>query len=132
MNSYERLQNKPFTAKIKRLSAWLYKYHDIKIEHDKGSLSEGLWHVKDVYDTELFVSASFDDCVNYLKGMAQERFSAKLRAALDASGLTQKAFAESLGIPLRTLENWLSGKNTPPEFTQASVLQAAKAIRKEQ
>ncbi|MBR3244949.1 MAG: helix-turn-helix domain-containing protein [Parasporobacterium sp.] len=32
------------------------------------------------------------------------------------TGLTQKAFAEHLGIPLRTIEDWEAGRRTPPEY----------------
>ena len=30
--------------------------------------------------------------------------------------MTQKAFAEYLGIPLRTIEQWEGNKRTPPEY----------------
>ena len=33
-----------------------------------------------------------------------------------ASGLTQKAFAELLGIPKRTIENWEGGQRQPPTY----------------
>ncbi len=32
------------------------------------------------------------------------------------TGMSQKEFAEHLGIPLRTIENWESGKRNPPEY----------------
>ena len=32
------------------------------------------------------------------------------------TGLTQKAFSEHLGIPLRTIEDWEAGRRTPPEY----------------
>lgn len=32
------------------------------------------------------------------------------------SGLTQQAFSEKYGIPKRSIENWESGKRTPPEY----------------
>ena len=32
------------------------------------------------------------------------------------TGLTQKVFAEHLGIPLRTIEDWEAGRRTPPEY----------------
>lgn len=31
-------------------------------------------------------------------------------------GLTQKALAERFGIPLRTIEQWSTGKRTPPDY----------------
>lgn len=31
-------------------------------------------------------------------------------------GLTQKALAERFGIPLRTIEDWSTGKRTPPDY----------------
>ena len=31
-------------------------------------------------------------------------------------GLTQKALAERFGIPLRTVEDWSTGKRTPPDY----------------
>ena len=33
-----------------------------------------------------------------------------------ASGLTQKAFAEALGIPKRTIEDWEGNRRQPPEY----------------
>lgn len=32
------------------------------------------------------------------------------------TGMTQKEFSEYLSIPLRTIENWLTGKRVPPEY----------------
>lgn len=32
------------------------------------------------------------------------------------AGLTQKQFSTRLGIPLRTIEDWDSGKREPPEY----------------
>lgn len=32
------------------------------------------------------------------------------------TGMTQKEFSEYLDIPLRTIENWLTGKRVPPEY----------------
>lgn len=41
---------------------------------------------------------------------------------VDVKGLTQKAAAEAIGVPLRTLENWLGGVNTPTQITQEAAL----------
>ena len=35
-----------------------------------------------------------------------------------ACGMTQKAFSELLGIPLRTIENWEGEKSQCPEYTK--------------
>ncbi len=32
------------------------------------------------------------------------------------TGLSRKDFAESLGIPLRTVEDWEAGRRKPPEY----------------
>ncbi len=32
------------------------------------------------------------------------------------TGLSRKDFAESLGIPLRTVEDWEAGKRKPPKY----------------
>lgn len=33
-----------------------------------------------------------------------------------ACNMTQAAFAKTLGIPKRTIENWEAGQRTPPEY----------------
>ena len=40
----------------------------------------------------------------------------KIKALRQQKGMTQKAFAEFLGIPLRTIEQWEGNKRTPPEY----------------
>ncbi|MEF9921951.1 MAG: helix-turn-helix domain-containing protein [Anaerovoracaceae bacterium] len=32
------------------------------------------------------------------------------------TGMNRKDFAEHLGIPLRTVEDWEAGRRTPPEY----------------
>lgn len=34
----------------------------------------------------------------------------------ESTGLTQRAFAELLGIPKRSIENWESDVSKPPEY----------------
>ena len=58
----------------------------------------------------------------------KETFPDELRALIRKSGLSQRAFAESIGIPLRTLEDWLSGKRTPNDFTKDSVKHKASEL----
>lgn len=37
------------------------------------------------------------------------------------TGLTQKEFAEALGIPKRTIENWEQGKRECPEYVKEGI-----------
>lgn len=39
-----------------------------------------------------------------------------IREIRQQAGMTQKAFAEALGIPKRTIENWEAGERKPPEY----------------
>ena len=34
----------------------------------------------------------------------------------EQTGLNRREFAEHLGIPLRTIEDWEAGRRTPPEY----------------
>ena len=40
----------------------------------------------------------------------------EIKALRESTGLTQRAFAELLGIPKRSIENWESGVSKPPEY----------------
>lgn len=40
----------------------------------------------------------------------------EIKAMREATGLTQRAFAELLGIPKRSIENWESGVSTPTKY----------------
>lgn len=49
------------------------------------------------------------------------RFKSIKDARLHAM-LTQRQVAELLGIPLRTIENWEGGKNTPPPYVERLII----------
>lgn len=53
-------------------------------------------------------------------------FQITLRDAVKATGSSQRTIARELGIPLRTLENWLAGTRTPSKITQKAVLETIK------
>lgn len=56
-------------------------------------------------------------------------FKTRLRAEVERSGLTQRAFAECMGVPLRTFESWIYGKRTPQAaFTRELILEKAKKV----
>lgn len=40
----------------------------------------------------------------------------KIKQLRQLTGLTQKKFSERFKIPLRTVQNWESGTNTPPDY----------------
>ena len=46
-------------------------------------------------------------------------------------GLTQKALAERFGIPLRTVEDWSTGKRTPPDYVVRMIQTILKSENKE-
>lgn len=58
----------------------------------------------------------------------KETFPDELRSLVRKSGLSQRAFAESIGIPLRTLEDWLAKKRTPNYLTREAVLRRASEL----
>lgn len=45
-----------------------------------------------------------------------------LRSARNAAGLTQASAADQLMIPKRTIENWETGKSSPPPYVERLVL----------
>lgn len=40
----------------------------------------------------------------------------QIKAIRAGTGLTQKAFAEKTGVPLRTVLSWETGQRKPPEY----------------
>lgn len=41
-----------------------------------------------------------------------------LRDMVDATGLSQRAFGQYVGIPMRTVQNWCAGINSCPLYTR--------------
>jgi transcriptional regulator with XRE-family HTH domain len=54
-------------------------------------------------------------------------FAENLKRLREAAGLTQKAFAERLGIPIRTVQNWEQGHREPRIATLAPLARALGA-----
>ena len=42
--------------------------------------------------------------------------SEKIRELRKTTGLSQTAFGEKYGIPMRTIQNWENGVNDPPDY----------------
>lgn len=45
-----------------------------------------------------------------------------IRSIRQAANLTQKQLSDLLGIPLRTIEDWDSGRRKPPEYVTALII----------
>lgn len=52
--------------------------------------------------------------------------SERIKAAIAYTGMSQKAFAQATGIPLRTLEHWIAGDRIPPEYVVSLIEFAVK------
>ena len=61
--------------------------------------------------------------------LTEQTFADKLyRIFCNSNGLTQIAFAEKLGVPLRTFEDWIKSRRTPSKYVQTSILDKAQTI----
>ena len=54
-----------------------------------------------------------------------------IRDARKAAGLTQQGVTDTLGIPRRTLQDWETGKRTPPGWAEALVIEKLERIAQE-
>lgn len=64
----------------------------------------------------------------HLNQEAVMEFAEKLTIEILRINKSQRVIAESLGVPLRTLEDWKAGRRVPPKFTQDAILAALKKI----
>ena len=51
-----------------------------------------------------------------------------IKEARKAAGLSQQGVTDTLGIPKRTLQDWESGKRTPPGWAEALVVEKLERI----
>ena len=51
-----------------------------------------------------------------------------IKEARKAAGLSQQGVTDALGIPRRTLQDWESGKRTPPGWAEALVVEKLTKI----
>lgn len=54
-----------------------------------------------------------------------------IKEARQAAGLSQQGVTDALGIPRRTLQDWESGKRTPPGWAEALVVEKLERIAQE-
>ena len=55
----------------------------------------------------------------------------KIKQARKNAGITQKQMSEILNIPQRTIEDWETGKRTPPVYVKTLVIEKLKLIEKD-
>ena len=51
-----------------------------------------------------------------------------IKEARQAAGLSQQGVTDALGIPRRTLQDWETGKRTPPVWAEALVVEKLERI----
>lgn len=51
-----------------------------------------------------------------------------IKEARQAAGLSQQGVTDILGIPKRTLQDWESGKRTPPGWAESLVIEKLEKI----
>lgn len=54
-----------------------------------------------------------------------------IKEAREAAGLSRAEMSRVFEIPVRTLENWDAGKNTPPPYVEKLIIEKLEAIKKE-
>ena len=54
-----------------------------------------------------------------------------IKEARKAAGLSQQGVTDTLGIPRRTLQDWETGKRTPPGWAEALVVEKLTRIAQE-
>lgn len=54
-----------------------------------------------------------------------------IKEARHEAGLTQQGVTNVLGIPKRTLQDWESGKRTPPGWAESLVVEKLERIARE-
>ncbi len=60
--------------------------------------------------------------------MESTAFSEKLKATRNEKGFSQQKLSELTTIPKRTLEDWESGRRTPPAYVQFLVLEKISTL----
>lgn len=113
MNRLERLEFLAKEIKSAKSEEKFEKLVDFKNECSLGIL----WGSQDPLSQDEY--AAFNAwAVSELK-----KLSRSTRAVIKAAGLTQKKAAALIGMPSRTLEDWLTGKREPSEWVERLVVE---------
>ena len=60
-----------------------------------------------------------------------KEFTEQFKVARKAAGLTQQGVEDQMQIPRRTVQDWESGRMTPPPYVQKLVLEKLESMKKE-
>lgn len=52
----------------------------------------------------------------------------RIKEARKAANLTQRQMSEAFDIPLRTIEDWETGKRTPPSYVEKLIIEKLERI----
>ena len=52
----------------------------------------------------------------------------RIKEARKAANLTQRQMSEAFDIPLRTIEDWETGKRTPPSYVEKQIIEKLERI----
>lgn len=55
----------------------------------------------------------------------------EIKDARLAAGLSRSAMSERMQIPVRTIEDWESGKRNPPDYVKRLIIKELAEIKKE-
>lgn len=58
--------------------------------------------------------------------MPTSTFAVRMKTARETAGLTQEQAARRIGCPVRTLQNWEQGRNSPAPYTAETALAALR------
>ena len=54
----------------------------------------------------------------------------EIKLARKAAGLTQQSMSDIFGIPKRTIGNWETGVNSPPDWAERLIIEKLQSIAK--
>ena len=75
------------------------------------------------------ISQDVDEIIKILKNIHYAA-NCSMRQLVSESGMTQAAFAERFFVPLRTLEDWVAGRRTPPPYVKLMMAELIGVIER--
>ena len=75
------------------------------------------------------ISQDADEIIKILKNIHYAA-NCSMRQLVSYSRLTQAAFSERFCVPLRTIEEWVGGRRTPPPYVKLMMAELIGAIER--